>query len=280
METFAYANENPWVKIVIIVLVAFGVQYIIHRYIGQIIRRVVKSHKYESKKVERQREDTLIGMLRTFSSVVIWVIALLMVLTALNVNIAALVTGAGLIGVVVGFGAQSTIKDILAGLFIIAENQYRVGDIIAIKDKAGVVQDITIRVTRLRDLDGYLHIIPNGQIETVTNMTFDYANVNIDLGVSYDTDIEKAKQIINRVGQEMAHDKKFQDLIMEPIAFLRLDHFDDSAVVLKVLGKVTPGSQWDVAGEFRGRIKQAFDAKDIEIPFPQRVIHTIGDAAD
>ena len=262
-------------QIALIILGAIVIQWIINRYIGRIITKVVKSHKYESRKVERQREQTLISILRTASAVVIWVIALLLILAALNVNIAALATGAGLIGVVVGFGAQNTIKDFLAGLFIIAENQYRVGDIITISGRSGVVESISIRITRLRDLDGQLHIVPNGQIDVVTNMTFEFANANVDVGVSYDSDIDKVARIVNDVGKKMAGDKDWEKSIIEPIEFLRVDNFGDSAITIKALGRVVPGMQWDVTGEFRRRLKIAFDQNGIEIPFPQRVLHMI-----
>jgi small conductance mechanosensitive channel len=269
------ATENSAVQILLIILVTLLLHTIVHRYIGRIIREVVKTHKYESRKVERQREQTLIGILRTTSALVIWAISIMLILTVLDVNIAALVTGAGLIGVVVGLGAQSTIKDIVAGIFIIAENQYRVGDVITIAEKSGVVEDISIRITRLRDLDGYLHIVPNGQIDTATNMTFDYANVNINVSISYESDIEKVKKVINEVGKKLAEHPDWKESTIEPISFLRVDGFDDSAVIVKILGKVTPGSQWDMAGEFRRQLKAAFEAQHIERPLPERLVHTV-----
>ena len=271
-----YIN-NPPVQIALIFLGAFFVQRLIRRYIGRIVKRAVKSHKYESRKVERQREDTLIGILSTASAAVVWLITIILSMGAIGVNIAAVATGAGLIGVVVGFGAQNTIKDFLAGIFIIAENQYRVGDIVTIADKSGVVEDITIRITRLRDLDGYVHIIPNGQITYVTNMTYQFANVNLNIGVAYDTDVDKLKDIINDVGKKMASQDAWKDQIIEPVAFLRVDSFDDSAVTVKALGKVAPGSQWEIAGEYRRQLKAAFEEKGIEIPFPQRVVHMVSD---
>lgn len=268
-----YAEQSIF-QVAAILAGGFIIQRLIRRYISRIVRRAVRSHKYESKSVEHQREKTLVGILGTATAVVVWVVAAILILSALDVNIAALATGAGLIGVVVGFGAQNTIKDFLAGIFIIAENQYRIGDIVEIAGKAGVVEDITIRITRLRDLDGYVHIIPNGIIDSVTNMTFQYANVNVNVGVAYDSKIDKVINVINDVGQEMAQRGKYKDDIVDPIEFLRVDSFDDSAVTLKAVGKVAPGKQWDIAGEFRHQLKNAFDKNNIEIPFPQRVIHT------
>lgn len=264
-------------QIVVILIAAIVVQRLVRQHISRLVKRAVRSHKYESKTVERQREKTLVGILGTATAVIIWVVAAILVMAALEVNIAALATGAGLIGVVVGFGAQSTIKDFLAGIFIIAENQYRVGDIVEISGKAGVVEDITIRITRLRDLDGFVHIIPNGTIDTVTNMTFQYANVNVNVGVAYDSDVDKVVKVINEVGENMASKGKFKDDILEPIEFLRVDSFDESAVTLKAIGKVAPGKQWDIAGEFRRQIKTAFEENGVTIPLPQRVVHMTSD---
>jgi small conductance mechanosensitive channel len=132
-----------------------------------------------------------------------------------------------------------------------------------------------VRITRLRDLDGNLHVVQNGSVTTATNLSLGFANVNIDIGVSYDTDIDKLEKIINKLGEQLAQDENHKDNILEPIAFLRLDSFGDSSVNVKALGKVKPGTQWEIAGEFRRRLKKEFDKNGIEIPFPQRVIHHI-----
>jgi len=275
MNSFQNLLEMPIVRIGIVIFAAWLAMIIVKRYIDKIIRRVVKSHNHDSEEVEKQREDTLIGILATASAVIIWVVAVVMMLSNIGVNITALVTGAGLFGAAIGFGAQSAIADFLAGIFIIAENQLRVGDVVTLAGKTGVVEQITIRVTKLRDLDGNLHIVPNGKIDTVTNMTFGQSNVNLNIGVSYDADLDKVKKIINEVGKELAEDAEYKDFVTEPISFLRIHSFDDSSVKVKALGEVKAGSQWDVAGEYRSRLKKAFDKNGIEIPFPQRVIHTV-----
>lgn len=269
--------DHAAIQILVIVLVALVIRGMIRQSIGRIVTKAVESHRYSSRKFELQREQTLTGILRTAASAVIWIVAVVLTLSALNVNIAALATGAGLLGVVVGFGAQDAIKDFIGGIFVIAENQYRVGDVITLDGKTGMVEDISIRVTRLRDLDGNLHIIPNGHSSTVTNMTFGHSNVNINIGISYNADIDKVKRIINDLGKQLAKEKAWKESIIEPITFLRVNSFDDSAVTLKALGKVAPGSQWEVAGEFRRRLKEMFDEKGVEIPFPQRTLHMVSD---
>lgn len=260
-------------NIIIIILVVLIAQRIAHNFMTRIINRTIGAHKFETKKEQQQREDTLISVFDTAMMVTLWIIGILLILRAIGIDIAALATGAGLIGIVVGFGAQSTIKDFLKGFFIILENQYRVGDIVTLNDRSGVVESLTIRITRLRDLDGYTHILSNGDITNVTNMSFGHANVNINVNVSYNSDIQKVESVINSVGLELAGDDTWKSDIIEPIQFLRVDAFGDSAVVIKSLGKVAPGRQWDIAGEFRRRIKKAFEREGIEIPFQQIVIH-------
>lgn len=267
-----------FVQVLITVVVALLLQLIIRHTIAQVIRRVVRGHKYENKIDERKREDTLISIFRTASAVILWTLVIIVIMYQLEVNLTPLLTGAGLIGVVIALGAQSTLKDYIAGIMVIFENQYRVGDIVTLGTSvgptvSGVVEDISIRVTRLRDLDGNLHIVPNGSAGIVTNRSFKFANVNVDVGVSYNTKLDKAVEVINRVGQEQMQDERWKEMIFEPIAFLRVDSFNDSSVTLKSIGKVQPAMQWDIAGDFRYRIKEAFEQNDIEIPFPQVVIH-------
>ncbi len=266
--------DNPVIHILLIVTFLFIAQKIIRQFIHKIVRSIVKSHRYQTVQAERQREQTLEGVFRAASAVLLWIVGILLVLTSLNVNVPALLTGAGVVGIIVGFGAQNSIKDFLAGIYIILENQYRVGDIVTLAGVSGQVESISIRITRLRDLDGYMHIIPNGEAKVVTNMSFVFSNVNLNIGVSYDADIDKVIKVINAVGKDIAQDATWHEFISEPIAFLRVDSFDDSAVKVKCIGKVAPGKQWDVAGEFRHRIKDAFDKNGIEIPYPQRVVHS------
>jgi small-conductance mechanosensitive channel len=206
------------------------------------------------------------------------------ILRVLEFDLASIATGAGFLGIVVGLGAQATIRDYLAGMFILLENQYRVGDIVTLSGgttgvgtsgagTSGVVEEITLRITKLRDLDGTLNIIRNGEASVVTNRTFDYSSVVLDVGVAYDTDIDTAERVMNQVGEEMLEDKILHEEINEPIKFLRVDRFADSAVILKAVGQVKPASQWTVAGEYRRRLLKAFAKEKIEITLPQLVIH-------
>lgn len=277
MSTLGSLFSISAVQIAAVIVTATIAQLILRESLTLVVRKIVRGHKFNSPLDEEKRENTLVTIFRTALAVTIWAIATVTILWQLDVNIAALLTGAGLVGIILGFGAQSAIRDFLAGIFIITENQYRVGDIVTLRaagtDVSGVVEDITIRITRLRDLDGNLHIVQNGAANIITNRSFGFANVNVDVGVAYEADVNKVEKIMNKVGQDMKADQAWAGVIVEPIQFLRVDGFDDSSVRIKALGKVEPAMQWDVAGEFRRRLKKAFEKNDISIPFSQVVVH-------
>lgn len=264
-------------QVLLIIALAVLAQKITGTIILRLVSRVMHSERFTGHGDHVKRQDTLVAVFRTASNIVIWTIALIFVLVALDVDIAALLTGAGLIGIVVGFGAQNTIRDIIAGVFVIIEGQYRVGDIVTLhasgKDISGVVEDFSLRVTKLRDLDGNLHIVENGATSEVTNRSFKFANVNVDVGISYDSDIDKVEEIINKLGDKIAEEEEWKPHVFEPIHFLRVDEFEDSSIRIKALGKVEAAKQWAIAGEFRRRLKKEFDKHGVTIPFPQVVVH-------
>ncbi len=271
--------DNPLIQIIFIILIAMLLHAVSGRLISIITKNLVRRNKFDTALDEQKREDTLIDVFRTSAGVAIWVIAGALILKALNFDLAAIATGAGFLGIVVGLGAQSTIRDYLAGLFLIFENHYRVGDIVTLsggsigKETSGVVEEITLRITKLRDLDGTLNIVRNGEATVITNRTYEYSSVVLDVGVGYDSDIDVVERVMNQVGKHMLDSKRFAEEINEPIAFLRVDKFADSAVMIKAVGKVKPAKQWEIAGEYRRRLLKAFATEGIVIPFPQVVIH-------
>jgi small conductance mechanosensitive channel len=273
MESFIDWYQTSGLRILIIMLVVWSVRKFGNLIIKRTIRRATKLDSYATEEDQKRREDTLISMITTTVRVLLWVVAILLIVNELGVNTAPLLAGASVVGVALGFGAQSMVKDFVAGIFIIMENQYRVGDVVEVAGVSGVVESITMRETVLRNLDGHLHHIPNGIITVATNLTMDFARINMEVGVDYSSDIEKVERVIDEVGVDMMNDSEWSDAIIEAPHFVRVESFNDSQVSVKVLGKVTPGSQWSVAGEFRKRIMQAFEKNKIEIPFPQRVIH-------
>lgn len=268
--------DNTLVQILLTLLVALLIQSASHKIIAKLVERAVRTHKHASRGEEHKREATLKTFFHTTSSVSIWITAILVVLWQLDLNLSALVASAGLIGVVAGIGGQSVIKDCLAGLFIILENQLRVDDIVTIATPtatvSGMVEEVTIRTTRLRDLDGNLHILTNGSIGVITNMSYHFAQVNVDINVTYDTEIDKVEQLIKEAGEMTAHNPKWKADVLEPIELLRVDKLGDSTVTLKALGKVRPGMQWDVAGDFRRNLKALFDKHKIKAPYQTFVV--------
>jgi len=262
------------IGIAVIFLVAFIAQYFSKRVIRRVVQQSVRGAKFATKRDEMLREDTLISILYTTIRVGIWLAAILLSLGIFDINIGPLIAGAGIIGVALGFGAQTMVKDFLAGLFILAENQYRVGDVVQINQEvSGAVERITLRMTVLRNLEGMVHYIPNGTISIATNLTMDYANVELNIGVGYSSDIDHVEAVINKVGVALFKDPEWKEIALEAPHMLRLDAFGDSALTIKILCKTAPSQQWAVKGELLRRLKKEFDKENIEIPFPQMVVH-------
>jgi small conductance mechanosensitive channel len=258
-----------------IIFIAVGT-WIIGRIATRVIKRAVMVAVVPDGSLtedsEKKREDTLIRIFNGAIGTVILLIGLLMILNETGIEIAPLLAGAGIVGLAFGFGGQYLIRDIIAGLFIILENQYRIGDVVNLNSTGGLVEDISLRKTTLRDLNGTVHHIPHGEIKIVSNLSKNFARVNLDIGIAYNSDLKKVIEVINRTGKELAEDNYYRDFIINPPQFLRIDQFADSAIIMKILGDTKPLKQWEISGELRKRIKIAFDSEGIEIPFPQMVI--------
>lgn len=264
-------------KIGIIVVATIIIGHIAGRFIASTVRHTIKRGVYSSAEAEQKREETIARVLKGTFKTLLWVVSGLMILSELGVEIGPILAAAGVAGLALGFGSQYLIKDIIAGFFIIVENQFQVGDVVSMNGTSGLVEDITLRLTTLRDLDGVVHHIQNGSVTMTSNMTKDLSRVNLNMNISYKTDLDKVIKVIDKVGADMADDPEWKHDIVSPPKFLRVDDFGDSAVIVKILGETKPSRQWDVTGELRKRLKIAFDKNGIEIPFPQRVMHTDGD---
>ena len=265
-----------------VLLVVLG-GLIAERFAIQAIPRLVEAHMRSRPDAAQNGEmqkniDTLSRVLTRAAKLSIVVVTVFLVMDQIGIDLAPLLVAAGAVAIGVGFAVQNLIRDVLSGAFIILENQYRIGDVVKIAGIGGLVEDINLRRTVLRDLDYKQHYIPNGQITTTTNFTKDKSRVNMNIGVAYKTDLQHAINVLNRVGQDLASDEEWGPIILDPIQALRVDNFGDSAIEIKVLGEVLPIRQWDVAGQYRMRVKSAFDAEGIEIPFPHRTLY-MGDAA-
>lgn len=268
----------PWlishgIRILIIAVVAISVNKIASKFIRRSVMIAVVPDKSLPPDAEIKRENTLIRIFNGALNVIITSVAILMILQESGIAIAPILAGAGILGLAFGFGGQYLIKDIISGLFIILENQYRIGDVVEINNTGGMVEDISLRMTTLRDLDGTVHHIPHGEIKMVSNLTKKYARVNLNVGIAYSSDLECVIDVINQTGLELANDPLFKESIISPPKFLRVDDFADSAIIVKILGDTKPLKQWEITGELRKRLKIAFDSAGIEIPFPQHVVH-------
>jgi small-conductance mechanosensitive channel len=215
----------------------------------------------------RKRQDTIEALVVNVARFFVVVVVTLMALErAFRLDIGPAIAGLGVAGIAVGLGTQSLVRDYLNGALIMIENQYSIGDIVNIAGIGGVVEDFTLRRTTLRDLDGTMHTIPNGLVAVASNRTRAWARVNEKIGVVYGTDVDVARETIDRVGREMAEDPAIADKILEAPHVERIDDLADRGIVLLVLGKVMAASQWSIAGEFRGRLLIAFAEKGIEMP--------------
>ena len=268
----------PWlllhgIKIAVVVAIGLVLYRISTKLIEKAVRTAIVNDERMSPLAESMREDTLIRIFTGLAHIVILLITVLMVLQEMGLMIGPILAGAGIAGLAFGFGGQYLIRDVISGLFIIIENQYRIGDVVSFDGTGGLVEDISLRMTTIRDLDGTVHHIPHGEIKRVSNLTKNFWRVNMNIGISYSANLEHVVSVINKVGNELAADEKWKADIIQPPQFLRVDSFDASSISIKILGETQPIRQWDVAGELRKRLKVAFDKEGIEIPFPQRVVH-------
>jgi len=219
------------------------------------------------------RARTLLPLFRTSLMVLLITVVALVALSELGVNIAPLLAGAGVVGLAIGFGAQTLVKDIITGVFILMEDQIAVGDVVKVGSHAGLVEGLTLRTIRLRDLAGNVHVVPFSEVSTVENMTKDFSRYVFDVGVAYREDTDQVVEVLRQIGEEMQSDEKFKDLIVEPLEVLGVDRFGDSAVVIKARITTRPIQQWAVGREFNRRMKKKFDELGIEIPFPHRTLY-------
>jgi moderate conductance mechanosensitive channel len=226
--------------------------------------------------IERQkRAKTVAGIVRGGLSVMVWTTATLMILRELDMDITPVLTGAGILGLAIGFGAQTLVRDVISGFFLIIEDQVRVGDVAQVNGTGGFVEQINLRTIVLRDYGGVVHVFPNGAITTMANLTKEFSFYVIDLGVDYAEDTDRAVQAVRDAADELMHDPAYAPNILAPLEVAGVDDFADSQVTIKIRIKTVPLKQWEVGRELRRRIKKTFDERGITIPFPQRTLHIV-----
>jgi small-conductance mechanosensitive channel len=255
-----------------------GVAYILTRIVA---RTVPSVRKYIVSRMTRtgsnveleKRAATLGGIFRKTLGAVIWIIAVIMLLKEAGFDIGPILAGAGIVGLAVGFGAQNLVRDVITGIFILLEDQVRVNDVAIINGTGGLVEQINLRTTVLRGLDGTVHVFPNGTINTLSNMTHGFSYYVFDIGVAYKEDTDHVAQVVKQIGDKMMKEDAFKSDILEPLEILGVDKFADSAVIVKARIKTAPIKQWTIGREMNRRIKKKFDELGIEIPFPHTSLY-------
>ena len=260
-------------RIVIIILAAYLINYLSRKFIEKVVKVSVTADRHRSQIAERKREETLIKIFTWSIRVLLILVVMMLVLNEMGLSIGPMLAGAGILGLAVGFGGQYLIRDFFTGFFMILENQYRIGDAVSLDQTSGMVEDISLRMTTLRDLDGTVHYVPHGDIKRVANQSMDFARINLNVRVAYQSSLEKVIEVINKTGIALASDPDWNELITKTPAFLRVDDFLDSGISLKILGETVPLKQWDVTGELRKRIIVAFEREGIEMPSLQRLMN-------
>lgn len=223
---------------------------------------------------ELRRIDTVGNAFRYFASVVVVLVAGTLILNELGISIAPILATAGVAGIAIAFGAQSLIKDYFTGFFLLLEDQIRVGDVVEVAGRGGLVEDLTLRYVRLRDMEGHVHYVPNGEIKLVTNRTRGHATPVVDVPISYAADTDAVVQVMREVAAALRADPDWSARIAGELEIIGVESWGDSSVVLRARFKVVPPiEQWNVKREYRRRLKKAFDQRGIEIPFPQLTLH-------
>lgn len=281
MSWFTYFGiENPaemlaLIKTLLRIFLIIGVAYFLNRLSKKLIVKL--RDKLNARQLDNLEEikrlNTLSMVLRYIVTTVILAIAVVEILHELGISIAPVLAAAGVVGLAVGFGAQSLVKDYFNGFFLLLENQIRKDDVVEIAGKAGLVEEITLRYIKMRDYEGNVHYVPNGQITTVTNRSRDFAYAVMDIRVGYDENIAKVMQIMHEVGAAIVQDEALQHKVLDKLEIAGVDNLAESAVIIRCRIKVRPLEQWTIKREYLKRIKNAFDAQQIEIPFPHLTVY-------
>lgn len=271
-----YAWIGHLIRILFILVVAWIATRIINRWLPRLRSRIV-AHMLGQRGADdvelQKRAATLGGIIRKTLAVMVWILAAIMALKEAGFDIGPILAGAGVVGVAVGFGAQSLVHDIISGMFLLLENQIRVNDVAVLNGTGGLVEAINLRTTVLRGQDGTVYVFRNGAINTLANMTHGFSYYVFDIGVAYKEDTDNVIEVVKAIADEMMQEEEFRNMILAPLEVMGVDKFADSAVIVKARFKTAPIKQWTVGREMNRRIKKKFDEVGIEIPFPHTSIY-------
>jgi len=271
-----FKNITSWLTAsgikVLGILIALIILSQMSRWIVKWLERLVPEKDSLQATEAKKRAQTLGNILRHALLIVIFFIAILMILGELGIQLGPLLATAGIGALAIGFGAQGLVKDVISGFFIILENQYRIGDAIEVAGVSGLVESVSLRKTVLRDLEGRVHTVPNGEIKVVSNLSKEWSRAVVDIGISYRDDVDHIIDLLGQIGRELAEEEPYQSAILESPQILGVERFGESQLVIRMIVKTMPLKQWEVGRELRRRIKNRFDEKGIQIPSSHRIL--------
>lgn len=274
---FWMVHHGYKIALILILLVLFI--RLADRYANRLVNALTPKKRRLDQEYQK-RVETLGNVVHFILTSIFIIIATTMCFDVLSIEIGAILAAAGVLGLAIGFGAQSLVKDLISGFFILLEDQIRVGDVVEIAGKSGIVERMNLKMTILRDLSGNVHFVPNGEISVVTNMTKGYSRYVLEIGVAYRENVDEVMAVMQEVDEDLRQDPDFGPDILEPLEMLGLDEFGDSALIIKARLTTKPIKQWRVAREFRRRLKKLFDERNIEIPFPHVTLYIGKDKSD
>lgn len=266
--------HNKWTIMVVNVLIFYALIKVANFFIDKFVDKITS---YKDDFEYKKQLITLKSIVKSITDTILVIFAIMFILNGLGVDIRPILTAAGVLGVAVGFGAKRFFEDIITGLSLILEGQIRVGDYVDISGHEGVVEKIDIKLVKIRDLQGRVHYIRNGMIDTVVNYTREFSYYIFDIGISYDESVDKVINVLKKIDENFRENSELRHDVLAPLEILGLDKFDDSAVVIRARIKTKPIKQWAVGRAFNQEIKRTFDELGIEIPFPQRTVHIVED---
>jgi moderate conductance mechanosensitive channel len=261
------------IRIVIVIFVAIIAYRLVRVLIDRLLQREIEEEDPLVRRLREQRAQTLASLLGNVAAMAVVIVAALTILDIVLDNIGPILASFGIIGLAFSFGAQSLVKDVISGTFMLMEGQFGVGDVVRVANVSGLVEKITLRTTVLRDIEGAVHIVPNGEITTVTNMTKAWSRAVLHVSVAYREDVDRVMDVLRDILRDFHSDPEWGALLLEEPVVPGVESFADSAVVIRVMAKTLPLKQWDVSRELRRRIKIRFDAEGIEIPFPHTTFY-------
>jgi len=260
------------IRVLLVIVIAVVALKVTSWIANKIDRKVIESGELKpSEGVKRRR--TLTNLVKYSINTLILLVTVITILHEIGVDITPILAGAGIMGIVIGLGTQNLMRDVLGGMFVLMEHQYNVDDVISAAGVTGKVEKVTLRMTQLRDVEGSVHFVPNGQASVVTNLTKEWTRAKLDVGVAYKENVDRVIAVLKEVGEEMGADPEWQSFLLDPAEVPGVQLLGESGVQVRIFFKTQPDQKWNVTRELRRRIKNRFDVEGIEIPFPHRTVY-------